>query len=106
MHVAAAELRPEPPVGELLDAAEDVGADDPDALVLVFGVEQAAHVHVEARQDLAAAIENRRLHAEIVEDPGEFDCDVAAARNDNALGQPLQMEGVVGGDAEFVAFER
>ena len=61
---------------------------------------------VEAREDLAAAIDQRRLDAEAVEDVGEFDRDVAAAGNDDRLRQDGQIEGLVGEDAVLVAGQR
>ena len=62
--------------------------------------------HVEARQDLAAAIDQRRLDAEAVEDVGELDRDVAAAGNDDRLRQDGQVERLVGEDAVLVAGQR
>ena len=46
-----------------------------------------AHVVVEAAQDLLAAIDQRHLGAEAVEDAGELDRDVAAALDQDALRQ-------------------
>ena len=57
-----------------------------------------AHVVVEAAQDVLAAIDQRHLGAEPVEDAGELDRDIAAALDENALRQLLQMERLVRGD--------
>ena len=75
-------------------------------LLRAFGVEQPAHVHVEARQHLAAAIDDRRVDTEPGEDAGELHRDVAAAADQDLLRQPLEVERLVGGDAELVALER
>ena len=45
------------------------------------------HVVVEAAQDILAAIDQRHLGAEAVEDAGELDRDVAAALDQDALRQ-------------------
>ena len=60
-----------------------------------------AQILVEAAQDLLAAIDEDRLDAETVEDAGEFDGDIAAADDADALRQALEMEGLVRGDGEF-----
>ncbi len=69
-------------------------------------VEQPAQIHVEARQHLAAAIDDRRVDAEAGENAGELDRDIAAAADQDLLRQLLQVERLVGGDAVLVAFER
>ena len=55
--------------------------------LLHLGREMLAHVVVEAAQDLLAAIDQRHLGAETVEDVGELDRDVAAALDQDALRQ-------------------
>ncbi|MNT78541.1 hypothetical protein D3C72_2177850 [compost metagenome] len=62
-----------------------------------------AHVVIEPRQDLLAAIDERRLDAEAMEDIGEFHRDITAAGNHDPARQLLQMEGLVRGNAVFVA---
>src|SRR3546814_9706680 len=83
----------------LVDTIDGGLDDDLDALFHHLAGQRVAHVVVEAAQDLRAAVDQRDLAAEAVEDTGEFDRDVAAARNHYALRQLLQVEGVVGGDA-------
>ena len=61
--------------------------DDLDAAPLHFGAQMLAHVVVEAAQDVVAAIDQRHLGAEPVEDAGELDRDVAAALDQDALRQ-------------------
>ena len=51
-----------------------------------------AHVVVEAAQDVVAAIDQRHLGAEAVEDAGELDRDIAAALDQDALRQFLADE--------------
>ena len=48
-------------------------------LFVALGVEQPAQIHVEARQHLAAAIDDRGIDAEPGEDAGELHRDIAAA---------------------------
>ena len=43
------------------------------------------------------------MAAQAVEDMGEFQRDIAAAGDQDALGQFLQVKGLVGGDAELAA---
>ena len=57
-----------------------------------------AQVVVEAAQDVLAAIDQRHLRAEAVEDAGELDRDIAAALHQDALRQLLEVEGLVRGD--------
>ena len=74
-----------------------------DTLRLHGFVQGAPQIHVEAAEDLGAAIDQRRLDAKAVEDVGEFDGDVAAAADGDRLRQFRQVKGLVGGDAMFVA---
>ena len=90
----------------LLDLLEDGVAEDADAFALHVLVQHAPEVHVEALQDFHAAVDQRRLDAEAVEDVGEFDRDIAAAGNDDRLRQRGQVEGLVGEDAMLVAGKR
>ena len=57
-----------------------------------------AQLLVEAAQDLGAAVEERGLDAEAVEDAGELHGDVAAADDQDRLRQLSQVERLVGGD--------
>ena len=69
--------------------------DDLDAALFHLGAQMLAHVVVEAAQDVVAAIDQRHLGAEPVEDAGELDRDIAAALDQDALGQFLEMERLV-----------
>ena len=77
-------------------------AEDADALGDHRLVQPAPQILVEARQDLGAAIDQRRLDAEAMEDIGEFDGNIAAAGDHDRFRQLFKMKGLVGGDAEFV----
>ena len=90
----------------LLDLGEDTLAENPDSLVSHRLVKAFAHIAVEARQDFLAAIDERGLHSEAVEDIGEFDRDVAAARDRDCLGQFVEVKRLVGTDAKFVTRQR
>ena len=62
-----------------------------------------ADIVVEAAQDIFAAIDQRHSAAQPRKDAGEFHRDIAAALDDDALGQSLQMERLVRGDRVFDA---
>src|SRR3546814_11133945 len=62
-----------------------------------------ADLFVIAAQDRVAAIDDRHLAAEFVEDAGEFIGDIAAARNHDALRQRVEMNDLVRGDRMFAA---
>ncbi len=80
--------------------AGDVGAGvQVDAAFLHRVGDQAAGLLVEAAQDLRAAVVLRHLDAQPVEDAGEFAGDVAAADDQDGLGQVFQVEDVVRHDA-------
>ena len=57
-----------------------------------------AHVVVEAAQDVVAAIDQRHVGAEACKDAGEFQRDVAAALDQDALRLLLEVKRLVGGD--------
>ena len=65
-----------------------------------------ANVGVEAPQEQGAAINLGNLRAQAVEDSGEFHRDIAAANDDQALGEMLQVEYFVGGNGILAARER
>ena len=46
-------------------------------------------------EDDVGAVHQGHVAAELVEDSGEFVGDIAAARDDDALGQPLEVEHLV-----------
>ncbi len=93
------------PAVHLLDPLDDVLGDDLDAALLQLGAQMRAHVVVEAAQDVVAAIDQRHLGAEAVEDAGELDRDIAAALDQDALRQLLQMECLVRRDDVLVALD-
>src|SRR3546814_15422333 len=62
-----------------------------------------ADLFVIAAQDRVAAIDDRPLAAEFVEDAGEFIGDIAAARNPDALRQRIGMHTTVRRDRRFSA---
>ena len=89
---------PDEPGAGLLEVREDVPGDDADALLDVGLGETVAQILVEAAQDLVAAIDDRRLDAEVRENAGELHGDVAATGDDDPLRQARQIERLVGGD--------
>src|SRR6188472_3355747 len=89
-----------------LDLLENFAAEKADAFLGGFGVIEAAKVHVEARQHLLAPVDDGSVDAEAGEDAGELDRDIAAAPNQDLVRELFEVEGLVGRDAELVAFER
>ncbi|MNX61455.1 hypothetical protein D3C86_923890 [compost metagenome] len=77
--------------------------DDLDAALLDLAGQMGAHVVVKAAQDVRAAIDQGRLDAEPGENARELDRDIAAARDQDALGQFRQVEGFFGRDGVFDA---
>ena len=73
-----------PCLSTLLDGA---AGEDGDALLLHLGAHMGADVLVEAAQDVVAAIDHRHVGAEAGEDAGEFQRDIAAALDHDALRQ-------------------
>ena len=65
-----------------------------------------AHILVEAAEQPVAAVQQRDVAAEAVEDPGELHCDIAGADDEDALGKRLEVENLVRRDAEFAARDR
>ena len=86
-------LRPALVDGRDLGVAHDV-----DAALEEFLGEAVAQLLVEAAQDLGAAVEERRVDAEAVEDAGELHGDVAAADDQDGFRQAVEMERLIGGD--------
>ena len=85
---------------ETLDGAAEGEAD---AALGVGLAERVADVLVEAAQQFVAAMQKGGLAAEPGEDAGELDRDVAAADDEDALGEALEMEDLVRGHAERAA---
>ncbi len=102
--VVAGELHAQPVI-DLRDALDDLLGDDLDAALLHLGAQMRAQIVVEAAQDVVAAIDQRHLRAETVEDAGELDRDIAAALDQDALRQLLEMKRLVRGDHVLVAFD-
>ena len=90
---------------DLFDALDDCLGDDLDAALFHLGAQMLAHVVVEAAQDVVAAIDQRHLGAEPVEDAGELDRDIAAALDQDALGQFVEMERLVRRDDVLEALD-
>src|SRR5258706_2776633 len=85
-------------IGMLDDRRRLTAKVDRQSLVRHLLGDALADFAVEAAQQPLAAIGKRALHAEAVEDGGEFERDVAAAHDQRALRQALEVERVVGGD--------
>src|SRR5690606_20879696 len=68
--------------------------------------EMLAHVLVEAAQDLFAAIDDRHLHPEALQQAGELERDEAAALDQHLVGKCLEVEDLVAGDRELRPFDR
>src|SRR6185312_1029344 len=90
-------------VAALLDLGELATERDVHAAPFHRIVNTVADIVVEAAQDLFAAINERDVRAQAVEDVREFECDVAAAGDQNALRQLFEMKRFVRGDAEIAA---
>ena len=75
-----------------------------DALDRRYLEQTVAHLLVIAAQYDVGAVDQGHVTTELVEDTGEFIGDVAAARDDDPLGQILQMEHLVRTDRMFDAF--
>ena len=91
------------PVLHLLDGLDRLPRDDLDPAPLHLAAQVGPHVVVETTQDVFAAIDQRDLGAEPVEDAGKLDRDVAAALDEDAPGKLVEMEGFVGGNDVFEA---
>src|SRR5262249_49275542 len=76
---------------DLLDRLDDHLGDDLDAALFELRAQMAANLVVEAAQDVLAAIDQGYVRAEAVEDGGELERDIAAALDQNALRQLLEM---------------
>ena len=85
-------------VAVLVDLLDGAAGEDGDALLLHLGAHMGADVLVETAQDVVAAIDHRHVGAEAGEDAGEFQRDIAAALDHDALRQFGQMKRLVRGD--------
>jgi hypothetical protein len=89
-----------------LHGAHGLAADNPHAQLGHLRLEMLAQVVVETAQDILAPVDQGHLGAQPVEDGGELDGDVAAALDQNAGGQFVEMERLVRGDDVFDAGDR
>ena len=83
---------------DLRDEVDRLPGDDLDAAAFHLRAQMLPDVVVEPAQDVVAAIDQRHLGAEPVEDAGELERDVAAALDENAPGQLREMKRLVRGD--------
>ena len=81
-----------------VDLGDGAAGEDGDAALLHFGPYVLADVLVETAQDVVAAVDHGDVGAEAGENAGEFQRDVAAALDHDALRQFGQMKRLVGGD--------
>jgi hypothetical protein len=105
-HARVAESNVERTVGAPLDALERRIEQELDALAHRNLQQPVADLRVIAAQDLVAAVDDGDLRAELVEDARELVRDVAAAGDQDALRQLLEMEGVVRSDRVLDAGNR
>ena len=90
----------------LVDLVDGAAGENGDALLLHLGAHMGADVLVEAAQDVVAAIDHGDVGAEAREDAGKLQRDIAAALDDDALGQFRQMERLVRRDHVLDARDR
>ncbi len=88
------------PVRGLLDGVDGDAELEGHAVRRQLVGDALADLLVEAAQHLVAAMHHGDLGAETGEQAGEFQRDIAAALDDDACRLRLQMEHLVGGDAE------
>ncbi len=69
-------------------------------------MQHAPQIHVETAEDLLAAIDQRGVDTQTMEDVGELHGNVAAAFDHDRLRELLEIESLVGIDAMFVAGQR
>src|SRR5262249_30841878 len=81
-------------------------AKNPHAPLGHLRIEVGAQVVVEAAQDVFAAVDQRNLGPEPIENGGELDGDIAAALNQDARRQFFQMKRLIRGDDVFEARDR
>ncbi len=77
---------------------EDVAERKSDALRGIGIGDAVAQILIEATQHLVAAVDDGGVDAQLRKDAGELHGDIAAAGDDDALGQARQIESLVGGD--------
>ena len=77
--------------------------DELDAALGEPGLQPPPHILVEAAQDAVAAIDDRGVDAQAGKDGGEFHRDIAAALDEDRMGERGQVERLLGGDAQLGA---
>ena len=82
-------------IARLLDGGDGVAAGHGDAVGAHLVAQMLAHVIIEAAQDVFAAIDEGHLRAEARKDAGELDRDIAAALDDDARRQFIEMQRLV-----------
>ena len=82
----------------LVDLVDGAAGDNSDAALLHLGAHMGADVLVETAQNVVAAIEHGYVGAEAGKDAGEFQRDIAAALDHDALRQFGEMKRLVRGD--------
>ena len=82
----------------LVDLVDGAAGDDVDALFFHLGAHMLADVLVKAAQDVVAAIDHGDVGAVAIKDAGEFERDIAAALDHDALRQFGEVKRLVGGD--------
>ena len=90
---------------DALDAL-DVGVEaQVDALRGHLVTGELAHLAVEAAQEQLAAVDQVGLAAQAIEDAGELHGDIAAAQHQEALGEVVEVEHLVGAQRKLAARE-
>src|SRR5690606_28583583 len=102
-HPAIGQRGLERAIGLLVDAADVAVEPQVQALLLHLVAQVHAQAFIEAAQEEVAAIQQRGIGPQAMEDGGEFDGDVATTHHQDTLGQLLQVEGLVGTDGMFDA---
>ena len=102
---AVRQVKPFRAVRELFEFVQQDAGMERDALRLQCSGELFANVMVEAAQWKALPVEQVHLGAKAAEDSGEFDAYITAADERDALGSFGKVEGLVGDNAEFGAFD-
>ena len=102
-HVLPGQLDQQRAVGLPVDIFELGEEQEFDALGERDLHQPVTHRRIIAAQDRVRTVGDRHLAAEFVEDAGEFICDIAPARNQDAARQGIEMERLVRSDDMLVA---
>ena len=93
-------------VRQFLDPLDGAAEPQGDAGMSKRVAQPGADVLVETAQDVVTPVQDGDCDAEPGEEAGEFERDIAAANDQQALRQRRQVEDLVGGDAELAARDR